>query len=90
MNTQNTVRLSKSIFLNTEMSCPAPENITDGSVAVATSPVLNDTAHQSCNAGYDLRGAVVRTCVALGPGLVGWHPVKPTCNRKSHPRAMVT
>ena len=80
------VHIVKFALFQTEMPCPTPENITDGTVtiggtlAVSASPVLNDTADHVCNAGYDLLGAPVRTCIALGPGLVGWDPVSPTCN----------
>ncbi len=69
------------------MPCPTPENVTDGQVeiggiaAIAASPLLNDTADYSCDPGYDLEGAAVRTCEARGPGWVDWDPAVPTCNR---------
>ena len=60
-----------------DIDCGALDNPVNGEVSVS-STIFNSTATYSCNAGYNMTGNYVRTCLESGL----WSGSEPICTGK--------
>ena len=70
--------LSKYVLVHNyiDLKCPKPRTLTNGR-RVVEGKKFNETATFTCNAGYTLIGASVRTC--RGKGV--WDGLEPICGK---------
>ena len=66
------------IILNIVIDCGPLGKPVNGQAVMSSGTTFMSTATNICNAGYNLNGAISRTCGSDGV----WSPAVPTCDSK--------